>query len=294
MKDRLLYWLVRALVGVFGLLPVSAARRVGNFGGSIWHRIDHRRRAMVKRHMTRVMGPEHRDEMVREVFRSYGRYWAETFWVKPSRIGRLDKGLTIDGLEHLKSAAAAGRGAVITLPHLGNWEVASLAGPRAGIRIVAVAEQLPNRLITAWFTSLRQAFGIEIHLNDKGVMRNVEESVRRGGAVCLLADRDLKGRGVPTEFFGEQTTLPAGPVALAARTGAPLLSAACYFTPTGHHLVISPPIEIPEGSDRLSAGTKAYAARLERAIKVAPEQWHLLQPNWPTDRDDLSAPVPAR
>jgi KDO2-lipid IV(A) lauroyltransferase len=81
------------------------------------------------------------------------------------------------------------------------------------------------------------------------------------------------------------TTLPAGPVALATRTGAPLLSAVCYFTPKGHHLIVSPPLPLPEGPDRLVQGTRAYAERLEAAIRPAPEQWHLLQPNWPSDRE---------
>jgi len=157
---------------------------------------------------------------------------------------------------------------------------------------VAVAERLANPLLTEWFTSLRASFGIEIHLNMKGVMRSVEQSVRAGAAVALLADRDLKGRGVRTEFFGEETTLPAGPVALASRTGAPLLTAVCYFTPHGHHLVLGPPLEIPEGPNRLELGTRAFAAQMEADILKAPEQWHLLQPNWPSDRT-TNVPAPA-
>jgi KDO2-lipid IV(A) lauroyltransferase len=241
---------------------------------------------MVRRHMARVTPAEPDLEVAAsDVFKSYGRYWAETFWVRPRRFSEINAGLSIEGLEHLKAAAEAGRGAVVALPHLGNWETAALSGPQAGIGLVAVAEKLANPLITDWFTGLRQAFGIEILLNDRGVMRDVEEAVKAGKAVCLLADRDLKGRGVETNFFGETTTLPAGPVALAGRTGAPLLTAACYFTPTGHHLVIYPPLQISEGTDRLVAGTQALAARLEEHIRSAPRQWHLLQPNWPSDRE---------
>ena len=40
--------------------------------------------------------------------------------------------------------------------------------------------------------------------------------------VCLLCDRDIEGGGVEVEFFGERTTLPAGPATLALRTGAPV------------------------------------------------------------------------
>lgn len=285
MKHRLVYLLVRGTVGLFGLLPASGARKMGEWGGFVWYLFGGRRKRMVRRHMVRVLGGGAGIHVaVRKVFTSYGRYWAETFWVRLSRIAEIDRGLTINGLEHLAAAGRTGSGAVIALPHLGNWETAALAGRRAGIQIVAVAERLGNPLITKWFTSLREAFGIKVILNVKGVMRQVEAAVRAGGAVCLLADRDLSGRGVKTEFFGESTTLPAGPVALASRTGAPLISAVCYFTPTGHHLILGPPMEIPEGPDRLEQGTRLVASRLEADIRRAPEQWHLLQPNWPSDR----------
>lgn len=285
MKDRLVYLLVRGLVGLFGLLPANAARRVGEFGGRVWHLFGGHRKRMVRRHMRRVLGDDaDLDRAVLEVFRSYGRYWAETFWVRPRRIPEVDRGLIVDGLENLAAAGRAGTGAVIALPHLGNWEAGALSGFRAGIQIVAVAERLGNPLITAWFTSLREAFGIKVILNVKGVMRQVEAAVAAGGAVCLLADRDLNGRGVKTEFFGEITTLPAGPVALAARTGAPLLPAVVFFTPTGHRVVFGPPMQLPTGPDRLEEGTRMIAAQLESDIRQAPQQWHLFQPNWPSDR----------
>jgi lauroyl/myristoyl acyltransferase len=281
----LAYLAVRGLVGLFGLLPRAAALRLGMAGGIVWYLFDGKRRTMAARHMRRVLGVEG-DQLrraVREVFSSYGRYWAETFWVRERRIPEIDRTLTIEGLEHLEKAAAAGTGAVIIVPHLGNWEVAALAGPRAGIEIVAVAERLANPHITRWFTSLREAFGITIVLAGKGAIKQLGRAIDRGAAVGLLADRDLKGRGLEAEFFGEVTTLPTGPVVLAERSGVPLLSAVCYFTPGGHRLVIGPPIDLPPGDP--AAGARMVAARLEQQIAVAPTQWHLLQPNWPSDRE---------
>ncbi len=283
MTDLLTYLLVRGLVGLFGLLPARTARKLGEWGGLVWYLLGGTRKRMVRRHMRRVSGVGDEGQ-VRKVFRSYGRYWAETFWVRPRRLGVLEKGLRIEGLEHLSAAAENGRGAVIVLPHMGNWEAASLAGRQAGIEVVAVAEKLSNPYITSWFTSLRMAFGIRVILNQRGVMRAAEEAIRAGGAVCLLSDRDLSGRGIRTEFFGEETTLPAGPIVLAFRTGAPLIPAVCYFTPGGHHLVLGAPLVLAGGPDRLSEGTRTYATWLEEGIRRAPEQWHLLQPNWPSDR----------
>jgi lauroyl/myristoyl acyltransferase len=104
----------------------------------------------------------------------------------------------------------------------------------------------------------------------------------------LLSDRDLTGGGIPVQFFGETTTLPAGPATLALRTGAALLPTAAFFTDRnlGHHGIIGAPMEC-ERHGRLrpdvSRITQNLALELETLIRKAPSQWHLLQPNWPSD-----------
>ena len=66
-------------------------------------------------------------------------------------------------------------------------------------------------------------------------------TLRDGKLVGLLCDRDIAGNGVEVEFFGERTTLPAGPAALALRTGAPILPTAVYAGPGRDHTDGHPP-----------------------------------------------------
>ena len=282
MRERGIYLALRAAVAIFGVLPEPVMRRLGRLGGRIWYLVDPGRRRMVRRHMRRLGEPE---EKAVEVFASYGRYWAETFWARPARMDRLKSLLTIDGLDNLRRAMAAGKGVVVVLPHLGNWEAAALIGQMLDLPVVAVAERLANRHITEWFTAQRAMFGIEIVLTGKrGLVGRLAELLNQGKAVCLLADRDLSGRGIEVEFFGERTTLPGGPAVLARRTGAPLVAVAVYFKPgAGHHGVIGEPIPIPEQADPAET-TQHIADSLEELIRRDPVQWHLLQPNWPSDR----------
>jgi KDO2-lipid IV(A) lauroyltransferase len=225
-----------------------------------------------------------------DMFAAYGRYWAETLWVRPRRRSQIESSIVIEGGEWTADAMRQGRGLVVALPHVGNWEFAGPAASMLGLDLVAVAENLGNRRLRDWFVGLRAEMDIDIVLatGSAVVMRTLEHRLRNNGTVALLCDRDLKGRGVPVEFFGEMTTLPAGPVSLALRADAPLLTAAAYFEPRGgHRIVIRPPIAIPGEGDRkerVRAGTQAVAAELEELIRRAPEQWHILQPNWPSDR----------
>lgn len=229
------------------------------------------------------------DAASKALFRSYGRYWAEALWIRARRVpGWLERG-TVDGLDLIEADRDAGSGTIYALPHMGNWEAAAPVSSNVGVPVVAVAENLPNRRITSWFTRMRAECDIEIVLatGRAEVMRALEAALAANKAVALPSDRDLRGRGVPVEFFGETTTIPAGPASLALRTGAPLHPVCCYFTDSGHHVEVRPAIPVPqEGTkaEKVAEMTQSLAHHFEEFIRRAPEQWHLVVPNWPSDR----------
>ena len=286
----LAYLAMRIGAGFVGILPFRVAIGLGSLAGRAFGRFGTGRRAMVERHGRRLgVSDAELGSHVSEVFAAYGRYWAEALWIRPHRRASVDARTTDEGLEFLEAARDQGSGVIVALPHMGNWEYASTVGSRLGLEVVAVAENLKNHRIRKWFLDLRTSMNIGIVLATGGsqVIRDLEAVIERNGVVALLCDRDLKGKGVEVEFLGERTTMPAGPVSLAIRTGAPLLPAATYFDGDGHRVVVRPPIDIPPGSDRMErirAGTQLLARELESLILAAPEQWHLLQPNWPSDR----------
>ena len=75
---------------------------------------------------------------------------------------------------------------------------------------------------------------------------------------------------------------------LGLRAGATVLPTAVYFTSKvdGHHAIVRPPLPMERsGSLRESVSfiTQNLAHELEWLIRRAPEQWHLFQPNWPSD-----------
>lgn len=291
MRHLLGYLALRLGAGLVGLLSGRLARRLGRVAGRAWRLSAPGRRAMARRHMRRVLGDDSAAASAAgAVFASYGRYYAEALWIRRRRIDEVLAGTRVDGLDMIIAARDQGRGMIYALPHMGNWEVAAPVAVREGVHPVAVAENLANRRITDWFTAMRGEMGIEIVLatGSAEVMRKLEAALGENKAVALLADRDLKGRGVTVTFFGEETTLPAGPATLALRTGAPLFPVVTYFDgDDGYHVVVRPPIPVPEGGtrgERVAAVTQRLAEHMEGFIRAAPEQWHLVQPNWPSDR----------
>lgn len=297
LRHRLAFLAMRVAMATVGAMPFRLAIWLGASAGRMFAMLGTNRREMVRRHARRLSVPERAlDRHVRDVFAGYGRYWAEALWMRPRRRAEIERGTSTEGLEHIIAARDAGTGMIYALPHLGNWEYAAPVAAALGIEVVAVAENLRNPYIREWFVWLRNELDISIVLatGSAQVMRALEDAIGRQAAVALLCDRDLRGRGVPVEFFGEETTIPGGPISLAMRTGAPVFPVASYFDGRGHRVVVHPALEIPPGEDRstrLRLGTQRLARSLEELILSAPEQWHLLQPNWPSDRRGLDEAI---
>jgi KDO2-lipid IV(A) lauroyltransferase len=181
-----------------------------------------------------------------------------------------------------------GVGIIFAVPHTGNWEVAGLIADDIGTRALAVAEDLSNKRITDWFLAVRNSVGIDVVLtSDPSLQSKLLRRLKDGGAIALLADRDVVGSGHSVEFFGEATRMPTGPAALAVLTGAALFPVSAYFKEgAGHRLVVRDPIQMPDMPDRsekVAAVAAALASELEELIRHDPPQWHLFQPNWPSD-----------
>ncbi len=293
MKDLLGYIPFRIGAGLFGLLPESWVRRIGESGGEFMARRRSGRFPLLRSHMARVLGDgatdEELDRAVHGMYRSYGRYWADTFWFRPRRRGFLISIVERVHFDPVYRSMESGRGRIFALPHVGNWEVAGLIADEIGTPVVAVAEHLPNQRITDWFIDVRNHFGIDIILtSDPQRTRKLMRILKGGGAVALVADRDVTGRGVEVEFFGETTTMPAGAVALADTTGADLIPVGSYFKDgRGYRIVVHDAVQLPSADtreERIRLGVQAFAEVLEDIIREEPSQWHLFQPNWPSDR----------
>ena len=250
------------------------------------------KRKMVERHMRRVRPNASSIEIRRltqQVFDSYARYYLESFRLPTLTSAQVAASFTVEGYhENMLPALDRGKGVILALPHLGGWEWAGRWAADLGNKMTVVVEPIQPPELFEWFADLRRKFGMTVIPLGPDAGPAVLKSLRNNEVLCLLSDRDITGGGIEVEFFGERTKLPAGPATLAIRTGAALLPTAAYFTDrgVGHHGVIGAPMncerhgKLREDVQRI---TQELAYELETLIRRAPEQWHLLQPNWPSD-----------
>ncbi|MEU0528305.1 phosphatidylinositol mannoside acyltransferase [Streptomyces niveus] len=289
----------RIVDGLYGLgwstvkkLPEPAANALGRtIADTVWKR----RGTNVLRlesNLARVepdAGPERLAELSRAGMRSYMRYWMESFRLPVWSAERVRDSVEIKDIHLLNEGLESGRGVVLALPHLANWDLAGAWLTRGmGVPFTTVVERLKPESLFDRFVEYRESLGMEVLPHTGGsAFGTLARRLRAGGLVCLVADRDLSASGVEVTFFGEKTRMPAGPAMLAQQTGALLFPVTLNFD--GPKLMrgrVYPAVEVPETGKRAeksSVMTQALADKFAVGIAEHPEDWHMLQRLWLAD-----------
>ena len=274
-------------------LPVLSGAAFGV--GSSLARAMKQNRSMVMRHLQRVdpsLSGKRLQVATQQAFASYTRYYLETFRLTSLSKHQIALGHHVEGFQHIEDSSAKGKGTILALPHMGGWEWSGRWLIDQGYQLTAVVERLENTELFEWFVEMRSKYGVNVIAltDDAGIA--VGKALRDNHVVSLLCDREIpkdgQRTGVQVQFFGETTTVPAGPAFFALRTGAQLLPMATFFTPgaNGHKSVVRPALVVErQGSLREDVAriTQVLTTEIESLIRQAPEQWHLFQPNWPSD-----------
>ena len=286
---QITYLAYRGMHAVCPLLPSRSGRRVFEAAGRLLYRFAPRMRATVTANQGQVLGRPADDPLVRasarEAFARYARYWFDTFNVLGWSDERVIRAFQFDNLDLVEKALAEGKGAVIALPHMGNWDVGGRAMALRLAPIVSVAEHLKPESLFELFLEHRRMLGMDIiDLATDHVGRQLTHELERNRIVALVADRDLSGGGLEVEMFGRTRRMPIGPAMLSLSSGAPLLAASIVSTPEGWCLTFGEVSIERTGRRRedVVASTHALAAAFERGIASSPADWYLFQPGWDT------------
>lgn len=226
-------------------------------------------------------------ELARAAFESYARYWLETF-----RLVRMPGEYFLDRVRsdtayRIDDMLAQGKGAIVVVGHLGNWDAAGAWVGARGNHLVTVAEVLRPRRMFEFFSEHRARLGMTIVPAQKGATDALAAAVNDGAVVAILGDRDLKGTGIEVEFFGRRVTFPPGPASVSFKTGVPVMIGGVFAERFddgryGWSIHIGRPIDPPtdRSAEAMRAMTQKVAAELERHVRDRPEEWHVMSDFW--------------
>lgn len=279
-RDRLEDAALTAALALGGLVGEKTARRVGARLGRFGYRPLGIRRAQVEANLRTAFPDRDPDWIRRTAAASYahlGRESVSTLLASRSP-GVVPGPVSFQGIEVLHEGLRAGRGLVLVAGHLGNWELGVGAVASAGFPVTAVARRQRNPLFDRRVVAVRRGFGLVL-VEPRHATRKALAALRENRIVLLVADQDARGAGVFVPFFNRPASTPRGPAVLAHRAGAPLAFFAPVRAADGGLVVRFEALDTPAVDnldEAVAAVTRLFVARLEAAIRAAPEQylWH--------------------
>jgi lauroyl/myristoyl acyltransferase len=285
----------RAGMWLMSRLPVPVARGMVSFMLQLSFVLWPKKRRYVNDNFAHVLGrPPGSLEVRRKAlaaYRSYARYVVEL--MRLPRLTNEEAAALVDTSSLLPLEAywkASGKGIILTSPHIGNLEGVARGIARHGWPIAAIADDTSFPELFELLRRQRREWGVT--LIPWRNLRDLFGVLRRNEILALIIDWGYRADDVPVRMFGAWTTLPAGPAALAAKTGAPIVHIAIRRAPDGktYQVTHGEPIEVRSSDPaELRRATQAIADALAATIAAAPEQWYSFKPIWPPTAEEQAA-----
>jgi len=293
-RELLTYWAYRAGEAVINALPRWLVLPTAAAVGNVAYDLSGEKRRLVRENLAWPMGLRPEDPRVgraaRRAFRNYARYLVDVMRLaghSPDEIGEL---VTIENIEILHEARAAGKGVLLCTVHVGGMDLISPGLMKYEQELHVVADDTTYGRLYEYLKGIRARHGLTLvgWRNLRGLFR----ALKRGENLVLFCDGGYRAGDVPVEFLGDVTTFPAGPASLSARSGAPMLPVACQrtagdrFTAAGLPLIWATSDEPRE----IQRATQELADALGSVIAADPGQWYMFRPTWPqTDEERAHA-----
>ena len=236
-----------------------------------------------ERYRRAAVDPHALERLVKDAFHHHAYYNVEL-----ARSARYDAAWIADRLlvetpenvEHFMTRRAL----ILVGLHFGAIEMPGIMAVQRCGALVTPMEFVSNPRVQRYIFSTRARVGTRI-VSLKEAPAELKAALHRGEPVGLVADRDITGGGIEVEMFGGTLKIPAGPVLLAAESGAPACIGAVRRTTPGRYRGKLLPLPVPDIAgrrERIRAMLREEASVFEQLISDAPEQWlAIFYPIWP-------------
>jgi KDO2-lipid IV(A) lauroyltransferase len=189
------------------------------------------------------------------------------------------------------------RPVVFVSGHYGNFELSSFVLGIFGFPSYSIARPLDNPYIDRALNQFRGMYGQHI-LPKQGCAGDVDNLLKSGGTLGLLADQHAGPKGCWVDFFGRPASTHKAIGLFSLGSDAPLVISYCRRTGGPLHCqlgvvaVADPRSHRPEVAD-VRALTQWYTRRLEDVIRAEPSQYWWLHRRWRVKKANRQAPAAA-
>jgi heptosyltransferase-2 len=288
----LIYLCYRTLVAAVEALPLGMAYGLGRMLGVIGYFVFRPYRALAIRNLTIAYAAECTPQQIRrlawEHFLTLGANLLSSIKAAKLNQDQLHKAARVENIEIIRAALDRGKGVVLVISHIGNWELFAQACQfLPDYRWGTIYQPLGNRYIEAHIRRTRMARGVQLFSRKNG-FHAPTAFLRAGGAMGVLVDQHAGDSGVWTPFFGRLASTSTLAALLALRTEAELVPMAVHTDGWGKwRIVVSPPIPRAapgDGPEPISALTARINQVLETQVRAAPADWFWVHNRWKTPK----------
>ena len=289
--ELLTYYSYRFLGIVAPVVPRRFGYWIAEYCATLAYRLQRPSPVGLRENLSHVLAVEAGDPAVEStalaVYRNLAKNYFDLFHKHKLSVEQATATTEVRGLHHIEEALADGRGLVVVSAHFGPFDALWQIGRHLNLRLTAPAEHLEPERLYQYICGLRDREWIRLLPVDRPLME-IFRALQRGEIVALAADRDITGSGIQVKFFGAPARLPDGPVRLALRTEANLLTCFALRDQDNNAVLhIEPPLQLERTGDLaldVQVNVRKVAAKLEEWIRRHPDQWLVLQPVWSDGR----------
>ena len=302
MRHVVEYALLRALTALINLLPYRVA--LGQAGGlaALARGPARRRLRTAEARVAEVFGERYSPAERRAIVR---RAWRNLFCngVEMMRVPRITprwirRVVAYQGAQTVVDSMRDGRGAVIAVPHMGNWELAGASTQIFGFRMMTIARRQKNLLTNAYINRMRERIGVEAWEREGRDFFGLVRGLKEGKVLAILPDVRAKANGIQVRFLGHTAHIPSGMALFARESGAPIVPSYALRVGWGRHAwKCFPPIWPDPSLDLqtdLARLTQHVMTCFDQAIQEHPDQYFWFNKRWLLDPPADAAAKPPR
>jgi lipopolysaccharide heptosyltransferase II len=291
MLDFIVYLFYRSGSAIARALPLPLLFVLGEYLGFCAWIVLGKYRRLARRNVAIAFGgeksPRELRRLVRRHFQRLGANLLCSVKLTHMPLEQMATRIETENLDFIHRELRAGRGVVLILSHLANWELFAHILPKyiGYVRNSTIYQRLGNRFIDEHVRRVRGRAGVEMFDRKEGFDEAIK-LLRDGGAIGILSDQHAGDHGAWVPFFGRLASTSPLPTLLAKRTRAALVGVAIYTDGRARwRVVISPALEDnKESVGSLSAKTNQV---IEQQIRRAPEDWFWVHNRWKTPRPNF-------
>lgn len=260
------------------------------FWGGLFYLLLAEKRRGIRANIRVITGRQDVERLVFATYYKFARNWCDVMLMMRLRGTQLDRliGRRTSG-RALDEALAAGCGAILISPHLGNWELGGLGLADMGYTLNVLTFREPDERVNALREQVRGERGIRfiyVDRNDTSPLAVIEavNALRRNEVLALLGERDGSSHTMTLDFFGRPAPIPLGAAYLALASGAPVIPVFVPLEGGRYATIMEEPIHFSGGhaehARSIRTGTEQLLRVFERYIRIYPDQWYNFFDYW--------------